>query len=212
MKSHLVTIPDFCEHEYSVQWIIVLDCALWCIQRLEFIHPDSKHNPAMNEYTVLVKLLTRTGIPIGASLEDMLGALGLPEDVGRHILFQKLGHLHNRMKPIGLLIKHNPVAGVFYIDTSSEDEMPQESPTMPDRLAATLLIVITLAYQDEGWVSIERVREFRKKALQGVMADLRELQNQGYVEIDQDKKRVRLGTRVPFEIDYEAFFKDLAES
>jgi hypothetical protein len=166
----------------------------------------------MNEYSILIKLLTRTGTPIGASIEDMLDALGLPEDVGRHILFQKLGALHERIKPIGLFIKHNPVSGVFYLDTSNEITLPQASNSLPDRLAATLLIVITLAYQDGGWVSVDRVREFRKKALQGVMADLRELQNQGYVEIDQDKKRVRLGTKVPFEIDYEAFFNDLAES
>jgi len=165
----------------------------------------------MNEYAVLVKLLTRTGTPIGASIEDMLDALGLPEDAGRHILFKKLGGLHARLKPIGLYIKHNPVSGVFYLDTSNDVTIAQDSTALPDRLAATLLIVITLAYQEGGWVNIERVREFRKKALQGVMIDLRELQNQGYVEIEQDKKRVRLGTRVPFEIDYEAFFKDLAE-
>ena len=166
----------------------------------------------MNEYAVLVKLLTRTGTPIGASTEDMLDALGLPEDVGRHILFKKLGSLHDRLKPIGLHIKHNPVSGVFYLDTLNDVAVAQESTALPDRLAATLLIVITLAYQEGGWVSIDRVREFRKKALQGVMVDLRELQNQGYVEIEQDKKRVRLGTRVPFEIDYEAFFRDLAKS
>ncbi len=166
----------------------------------------------MNEYAVLVKLLTRTGTPIGASIEDMLDALGLPEDAGRHILFKKLSGLHSRLRPIGLYIKHNPVSGVFYLDTSDDFTIAQDSTVLPDRLAATLLIVITLAYQEGGWVSIDRVREFRKKALQGVMTDLRELQNLGYVEIEQDKKRVRLGIRVPFEIDYEAFFKDLAES
>ena len=165
----------------------------------------------MNEYAVLVKLLTRTGTPIGASVDDMLDALGLPEDVGRHVLFQKLGDLHERVKPLGLVVKHNPVSGVFYLDTSDGIKIPQDGTTLPDRLAATLLIVMTLAYQDGGWVNIERVREFRKKALQGVMVDLRELQSQGYVELDQDKKRVRLGTKVPFEIDYEAFFKELAE-
>ncbi|MFW9959050.1 MAG: hypothetical protein ACFFCT_13345 [Candidatus Odinarchaeota archaeon] len=165
----------------------------------------------MNEYAVLVKLLTRTGTPIGASIEDMLDALGLPEESGRHILFKKLSGLHTRLKPIGLYIKHNPVSGVFYLDTLNDAAIAHENTALPDRLAATLLIVITLAYQEGGWVSIDRVREFRKKALQGVMADLRELQNQGYVEIEQDKKRVRLGTRVPFEIDYEAFFKELTE-
>jgi hypothetical protein len=165
----------------------------------------------MNEYAVLVKLLTRTGTPIGASVEDMLDALGLPEDTGRHLLFQKMGSLHKRVTPLGLYIRHNPVAGVFYLDTSDKVNLAQTT-ALPDRLAATLLIVITLAYQEGGWVSVDRVREFRKKALRGVMADLRELQGQGYVEIDQDKKRVRIGTRVPFEIDYESFFKELVES
>ncbi|MGY5873844.1 MAG: hypothetical protein RTV72_16470 [Candidatus Thorarchaeota archaeon] len=166
----------------------------------------------MNEYAVLVKLLTRTGTPIGASVEDMLDALGLPEGTGRHLLFQKLGSLHKRVTPLGLFVRHNPVAGVFYLDTSDEVILAQEATALPDRLAATLLIVITLAYQEGGWVSVDRVREFRKKALRGVMTDLRELQSQGYVEIEQDRKRVRLGTRVPFEIDYETFFKELAES
>jgi hypothetical protein len=166
----------------------------------------------MNEYSVLVKLLTRTGTPIGASVEDMLDALGLPEDTGRHLLFQKLGSLHKRIAPLGLFIKHNPIEGVFYLDTSGEIGLAQDSTSLPDRLAATLLIVITLAYQEGGWVSVDRVREFRKKALRGVMTDLRELQNLGYVEIEQTKKRVRLGTRVPFEIDYEAFFRELVEN
>jgi len=165
----------------------------------------------MNEYAVLVKLLTRTGTPIGASIEDMLDALGLPEDTGRHLLFQKMGSLHKRVTPLGLFIRHNPVAGVFYLDTSDEVNLSQ-STALPDRLTATLLIVITLAYQEGGWVSVDRVREFRKKALRGVMTDLRELQGQGYVELDQDKKHVRIGTRVPFEIDYESFFKELVES
>ena len=165
----------------------------------------------MNEYAVLVKLLTRTGTPIGASVEDMLDALSLPEDTGRHLLFQKLGSLHKRISPLGLYVRHNPVEGVFYLDTSDEINLAHDSTALPDRLAATLLIVITLAYQEGGWVSVDRVREFRKKALKGVMTDLRELQGQGYVEIDSDKKRVRLGTRVPFEIDYESFFKELTE-
>ena len=166
----------------------------------------------MNEYTILVKLLTRAGNPIGASVDDMLDALGLPEDVGRHILFQKLSGLHEKLRPLGLYVKHNPIAGVFYIDTSNQVDLTQDSGALSDKLAATLLIVITLAYQEGGWVGIERVREFRRKAIRGVMEDLRDLQDQGYVELSQDKKQVRLGNRVPFEIDYESFFKELAES
>jgi hypothetical protein len=163
----------------------------------------------MNEYAILMKLLTRSGTPIGAGVDDMLDALGLPEDLGREILFRRLSELHTRLEPVGLTIKHNPVSGVFYVDTFIQSKITQEESMLPDRLAATLLIVITLAYQEGGWVSYDRVREFRKKSLRGVMDDLRELQKQGYIEIDQTGKKVRLGLRVPFEIDYEAFFRDL---
>lgn len=163
----------------------------------------------MNEYSILMRLLTRSGEPIGASVDDMLDALGLPEDLGRNILFRRLSELHSRLEPVGLTIKHNPVSGVFYVDTSLQTKMKQEQSTLPDRLAATLLIVITLAYQEGGWVSFDRVKEFRKKSLKGVMEDLRELQSQGYIELDHSGKRVRLGLRVPFEIDYEAFFRNL---
>ncbi|MFX1481546.1 MAG: hypothetical protein ACFFCP_00005 [Promethearchaeota archaeon] len=163
----------------------------------------------VNEYAILMKLLTRSGDPIGAAVDDMLDALGLPEDIGRDTLFRRLGELHRRLEPVGLTIKHNPVSGVFYVDTSLQTKMTQEEVSLPDKLAATLLIVITLAYQEGGWISYDRVREFRKKSMRGVMEDLRELQSQGYVELDKDTKRVRLGLRVPFEIDYESFFRDL---
>ncbi|MGY5865043.1 MAG: hypothetical protein RTV41_10590 [Candidatus Thorarchaeota archaeon] len=165
----------------------------------------------MNEYAILMKLLTRSGDPIGAGVDDMLDALGLPEDIGRETLFKRLGELYSRLEPVGLTVKHNPVSGVFYVDTSSKVKMKQDTSPLPDKLAATLLIVITLAYQEGGWVSYDRVREFRKKSLRGVMEDLRDLQTQGYVELDKVTKRVRLGLRVPFEIDYEAFFRDLVE-
>lgn len=139
----------------------------------------------------------------------MLDALSLPEDIGRETLFRRLGELHGRLEPVGLTIKHNPVSSVFYVDTSLQTKMKQEESLLPDKLAATLLIVITLAYQEGGWVSYDRIREFRKKSMRGVMEDLRELQAQGYVELDKVAKRARLGLRVPFEIDYEAFFRDL---
>ena len=163
----------------------------------------------MNEYAILMKLLTRSGDPIGAGVDDMLDALGLPEDIGRETLFRRLGELHSRLGPVGLTVKHNPVSGVFYVDTSLQTNLKQDASSLPDKLAATLLIVITLAYQEGGWVSYDRIREFRKKSMRGVMEDLRELQLQKYVELDRVAKRARLGLLVPFEIDYEAFFRDL---
>jgi hypothetical protein len=163
----------------------------------------------MNEFGLLMRLLTRSGDPIGAGVEDMLDVLGLPEDTGRHVLFQKLSSLHQSLEPLGLVVKHNPIDHVFYVDTSIRGRQVLEEASLPDRLAATLLVVITLAYQQEGWVSIERVSEFRRKAKRGVRDDLKELSAQGYVELDDSKTRVRPGPRSAFEIDYEEFFRRL---
>ncbi|UCE09715.1 MAG: hypothetical protein JSW61_12190 [Candidatus Thorarchaeota archaeon] len=166
----------------------------------------------MNEFGILIRLLTRTGDPIGASVDDMLEALGLPEVSGRHPLYRKLAGLHRRLTPVGLAICHNPVHHVYYLDAVVEADAEVHGSALPDRLAATLLVVITLAYQEGGWVRIDQVRELRKKSLQGVRADLRELASLGYVEVDKGSKKVRPGMRVPFEIDYDTFFSELGSS
>ena len=166
----------------------------------------------MNEYSILMKMLTRTGDPIGAGVDDMLDVLGYPENIGRPVLFQRLGELHSRIEPIGLAIRHNPVSHVFYIDTDPRKEILLEDTPLPDRLAATLLVVITLAYQEGGWVSIDRIRQFRRKARRSVVTDLRELGEMGYIDVDTRAGKARPGTRVAFEIDYEGFFRKLAQS
>ncbi len=166
----------------------------------------------MNEYAILIRMLTRTGNPIGAGVPDLLDALALPEDAGRHVLFKKLGSLQKQLKPLGLEIRHNPIDHVFYLDTSTRTQDSLEETPLPDRLASTLLVVITLAYQEGGWVSIDRVQKFRKKSRRGVRADLRELDSMGYTEFSDDNKKVRPGKRVGFEIDYESFFRNLSQS
>jgi hypothetical protein len=148
---------------------------------------------------------------MGAGVEDLLSALGLPEDTGRHILFQRMGELHERLAPIGLAIKHNPIDHVFYLDTSIRSDFLGEETVLPDRLTATLLVLITLSYQEGDWVDIDRLRQFRRKTRRGVVEDLRELATQGYVEFDSTKSKVRPGNRVAFEIDYEDFFRKLSE-
>ncbi len=165
----------------------------------------------MNEFAILMRLLTRTGTPIGASMEDMLDALDLPEDAGPQYVYRLLGRLNQRLSDLGLAVRHNPLDHIFYIDTTARlHGLPEES-GLPDRLAATLLTVITLAFQEGGWVSFSRVREFRKKSMAGVRSDLRELENLGYVEIDKANKRVRPGMKVPIEIDFEEFFRRLTD-
>jgi hypothetical protein len=140
----------------------------------------------------------------------MLEVLGLPE-IGRSVLFDKLASLEKVIKPLGLTIKHNPISHVFYLDGVSESDTLFEDSLLPDRLAATLLVVVTLAYQEGGWVSFARVKEFRKKGMKGIRDDLKELSRAGYVEINQAGKKVRPGLRAPFEIDFERFFSNLAE-
>ncbi|NWF95506.1 MAG: hypothetical protein HXY34_05150 [Candidatus Thorarchaeota archaeon] len=166
----------------------------------------------MNEYSVLMRLLTRTGTPIGAAVEDMLDALGLPEDFGRHVLFRHLAGLQRQLALMGMTIRHNPVDHVFYVETVGRLDGDMASHTLPDRLAATLLVVITLAYQQGGWVAIDSVRELRKKTRRGIIEDIRELESKGYLEVDATRQKTRPGSRVGFEIDYDAFFRRLDET
>lgn len=163
----------------------------------------------MNEYAALIRLLTKAGNPIGASVEDMLEVLGLPE-IGRATLFDRLAGLQKALRPLGLTIKHNPISHVFYLDSVSGYESLFDDSHLSDKLAATLLVVITLAYQEGGWVSFSRVKEFRKKSMKGIREDLRELSRLGYLEIDQAGNKVRPGLRTPFEMDFEQFFSKLA--
>ncbi|MCF2136834.1 MAG: hypothetical protein K9W43_06270 [Candidatus Thorarchaeota archaeon] len=163
----------------------------------------------LNEYSVLMNLLTRTGKPIGADVEDMLDALGYPELEGRAVLFGRLAALHNLLEPLGLSIKFNPIDRVFYIDVQPTKDMDIAQEVLPDRLAATLLAVMTLAYQKGGWVSVKQVQGIRKKSLRSIREDLRDLAKSGYIEFDRNSGDVRPGVRVPFEIDYEEIFKNL---
>jgi hypothetical protein len=165
-----------------------------------------------NEYTIIMRLITRPGTPIGAGMEELLDALGLPEQTGNHMIIKHLSSLHQQIRPLGLVIRHNPIAKVFYLDTASRTEMVDEDTALPDRLAATLLVVLTLAYQEGDWVTFDRIREFRRKALRSVVEDLRELAELGYIELDRKGRTARPGSRVGFEIDYESFFRRLSSS
>ena len=157
-------------------------------------------------------MLTKPGQIMGAGVEDILDSLGLPEPEGRIVLYSRLSELHERLRPLGLAVRHNPVDHVFFLDTNVDTVQVFKGTSLPDRLAATLLVVITLSYQENGWVELGRVKEFRRKNIAGLRGDLNELATLGYVEFDKSAKMVRPGHRVPFEIDYETFFRRLAES
>ncbi|MGM0686697.1 MAG: hypothetical protein ACQET3_06995 [Promethearchaeati archaeon] len=165
----------------------------------------------MNEFAVLMRLLTQPGVPKGAGVQDMLDAMGLPEETGRSVLFKKLGKLERQLRRLGLQIRHNPIHHVFYIDMQEDIEVPITEGRLPDRLAATLLVLLTLTYQEGGWVSVNRVKKFRKKSLRSVRTDLRELERMNYIQLDDDSQKVRPGFKVAFEVDYDSFFRELTD-
>ncbi len=165
----------------------------------------------MNEYSILIRMLTRPGTPMGATLEDMVDILGLPADLGRHVVLSLLSGLNERLRPLGLTIRHNPLEHVFYLDVHGVLENELMSNQLPDRLAATLIVVMTLSYQEGGWVALDRVQQFRRKTLRSVQDDVRELVALGYLEFDSTKKHVRPGSRVGFEIDQQSVFRSMQD-
>ncbi len=166
----------------------------------------------MNEFMVIVRMLTRPGSPMGAGVDDLLDALGLPEDVGPSVLFRLLAALHRLLSPLGLLVRFNPVTQTFFLDTRRV-RTPIGGLPLPDRLAATLVAVIVQSYVSRGWVSIDQIRDVRGKTPRGIREDLRQLADLGYVELDrgQGQLRARPGVRLTFEVDVADLFRRLSE-
>ncbi|MEM4734790.1 MAG: hypothetical protein QXS20_03650 [Candidatus Thorarchaeota archaeon] len=166
----------------------------------------------MNEYAILMELLTRPGAPMGSGVAEMLEALGLHGDIGRGLLFRRLAGLHYQLRPLGLCIRFNPAYDVFYVDLARTVSGSDVRGTLPDRLAATLLIVISLTYRDGDWVSLDEVRQLRKKSLRSVLEDIRDLASRGYVEFDRSTNRVRPGFRASAGIDLDRTLRELEEN
>jgi len=168
----------------------------------------------MNEMSIMMHLLSKKGkqYQIGATKKEILKALSIsPSNKNESIYFENLiTNLSRYLEPLGLQIKYNPIDENWYI--SYENEISDVISANPfegkPRLAASLFCTLICCLKNSGIGKIHEIKELRKK--KHLLEDLKELEESGYIEIDDSLMQVRLTPLIGYQLDIEKLFIKLA--
>lgn len=147
---------------------------------------------------------------MGASKQEIIDAFKIQ---GKYeaIYFQELiTNLSKYVEPLGLYIRFNPLDNHWFI--SYDDEMSNLVVANPfkgkSKLAATLFCVIICSFSNSGIARIKEIKELRKK--KDILEDLKFLQEEGYIEIDDKTNEVRLTPLIGYQLDLQKLFTKLS--
>ena len=162
----------------------------------------------MNEFTILMHLLSKTAdrFEMGATKEEIIKKLNL-QNKNESVYFQNLiVQLSNYLGPLGLQIRFNPLSSRWYIsfEMATSDLVYANPFENKPRLAATLFCVLICCLKNNGIGKIHDIEKLRKKKT--VIDDLKELQNRGYIEIDDDLGQVTLTPLIGYQLDLNKLF------
>jgi hypothetical protein len=166
----------------------------------------------MNEISILMHLLSRKrdNSTIGATRKEILDNLNL-KTKNNDIYLQRLFiGLSDYIKPLGLLVKFNPINQHWYIIFESEisDHIIANPFGSRPSLAATLFCIITCGIKSSGIARIEDIKKMRKK--KDLSQDLKELVQFGYIIVDKGLNRVTLTSLLGYQLDFYKLFMNLA--
>lgn len=166
----------------------------------------------MNEFSLLVHFLTRKINPLqkGATEDEIIDALNLKGKTRFTQLHDIMNNLSKYIQPLGLHIKFNPLDFHWFITHEEElNELISANPfENKPRLAASLFSVLVLALKNLGNAKIAKLKELRKK--KGIMRDLKELEEMGYIKIFKDLGYVRLTPLIGYELDLQKLFNNVS--
>jgi hypothetical protein len=162
----------------------------------------------MNEFTILMHLLSKTAdrFEMGATKEEIIKKLNL-QNKNESVYFQNLiVQLSNYLGPLGLQIRFNPLSSRWYIafEMATSDLVYANPFEDKPRLAATLFCVLICCLKNSGISKIHDIEKLRKKKT--VIDDLKELQNRGYIEIEDDLGQVTLTPLIGYQLDLNKLF------
>jgi len=168
----------------------------------------------MNEMSIMMHLLSRKGeqYQIGATKKEILQALSIsPSNRNESIYFETLITNFSRyLEPLGLQTKFNPIDDNWFI--SHENDISDMISANPfegkPRLAASLFCTLICCLKNSGIGKIHEIKELRKK--RQIIEDLKELEDAGYIEIDDGLMQVRLTPLIGYQLDIEKLFIKLA--
>ncbi len=167
----------------------------------------------MNEISILMHMLSNKNnlYVIGATKSEIFHTLNVKTK-------NKSGHFHyliinlsKYIEPLGLQIRYNPINSHWFISYDSEvSDLISANPfENKPRLAATLFCTIVCCLKNPDGISkITEIQTIRKK--KGVIEDLRELEQKGYLKFDRNLNHINLTPLIGYQLDLERLFVKLA--
>jgi hypothetical protein len=166
----------------------------------------------MNELSILMHLLSRrvNKYRLGATEEEICGLLNISGKYQAGLFNQLLINLSKHIEILGLNIRFNPIDDHWYISYESEiSNIVKANPfENKPRLAASLFSIVISCISNFGTTSVSEIAKLRKK--KGILSDLRELENQGYINLDRDSGEISLTPLIGYELDFNQLLTNLA--
>ncbi|MHA1474452.1 MAG: hypothetical protein ACTSRX_07560 [Promethearchaeota archaeon] len=167
----------------------------------------------MNEYTILMYLLTRTkqGIStdkteiIGASEEELCDHLHFTGKFTKIQLHELMDQFSKSISIFNLQLKQNPFNFRWYITQSSEiGEFFNSNPfSGKPRIAATLCTVLSLCLTNSGKIDINSVQKIRNK--KDIRKDLQELEKLNFINMEKKSNQISINPYLGYFMDIEGF-------
>lgn len=166
----------------------------------------------MNELSVLMHLLSRrvNKVQLGATEEEICDILNISGKQQKSLFSQLIINLSRYIEILGLNISYNPVDTHWYITYEPEISDIVKANPFEDkpRLAASLFTILVSCMANLGSSTVSEIAKLRKK--KGILSDLRELENQGYIKLNKDSGEISLTPLIGYELDVNRLLTNLA--
>jgi hypothetical protein len=143
----------------------------------------------------------------GATEDEILDSLHIPQKVGKSEMQKKLAALDSYLQPLGMHVRENPLDEHWFV--AFRDEVTDLADINPfsghPRLAATLLATIICVLKFGNQVPIDALHEIRHK--KGVQQDLKDLQKLHYVDFVDNK--VVITPLIGYQLDLLTLFEGI---
>ncbi|MBD3214623.1 MAG: hypothetical protein GF311_18575 [Candidatus Lokiarchaeota archaeon] len=166
----------------------------------------------MNEFSILMNLLSNkvSKNQIGATKQELMDALNLKNDKDTFYFQELLSQLSNYVQPLGLYIRFNPVDHHWFISHDFKTSNLLSANPFQDKpkLAATLFCVLVSCLKNSGSAKVKNIKKLRKK--KGVLRDLKQLEEEGYISLDDEENEVILTPLIGYQLDIQKLFVKLS--
>lgn len=147
---------------------------------------------------------------IGAPKKEILDSLQLNLQKDSYYFQELLGQLSNYIEPLGLDIRFNPIDEHWFISHDIQTSNLLFANPFEDKpkLAASLFCVLVCCLTNSGPSKIKDIKDLRKK--KGILRDLKELEEMGYLNINEEQHEVILTPLIGYQLDLQKLFIKLS--